>query len=212
MSAPAITIEPMQPEHSGQVSRLLVHGFRGKFGASSGKGDDELAFFFDKLLLYALGDPNSCRVVALYEGEVAGTISVQWRPADGIRRKPELPPWKDLLRIGRLSAIKQLARLYFLSHSPDPGELYVADLAVDQAHQGLGVGALLLRWARQYAEADPSLNRLSLHVACANERARQLYERLSIHTEHHTSSLTRYLLFKETEWEYRVLHLKDISR
>ncbi|MFP7288099.1 GNAT family N-acetyltransferase [Shouchella clausii] len=212
MSAPAITIEPMQQEYCGQVSRLLVHGFRGKFGAPSGEGDDELAFFFNKLLLYALDDPNSCRMIALHEGEVAGTISVQRRPADGIRQKPGLPPWKDLKRMGRLSAITKLARLYFLSHSPDPGELYVADLAVDPAHQGLGVGGLLLRWARQYAEADSSLNRISLHVACANERARQLYERLSIHTERRTSSWMRYMLFKEPGWEYRVLHLKDISR
>lgn len=49
MTASRITIDPMQAKYNPQVSRLLVHGFRGKFQHLTNLSDEDLALFFKKL-------------------------------------------------------------------------------------------------------------------------------------------------------------------
>lgn len=68
MTIAPIIIEPMQAKYNQQVSRLLVHGFRGKFQSLTSLNDDDLALFFEKLFDHFPTEPASQRIVALQDG------------------------------------------------------------------------------------------------------------------------------------------------
>ncbi|MCU6707891.1 GNAT family N-acetyltransferase [Paenibacillus sp. J5C_2022] len=195
-----IRIQPFQPEHFPEVSRLLVHSFRGKFQALTKLSDDVLASFFNKLFHYYPSEDASCRIVAIQEDEVVGTLELKWYIP---RAKEEpFPSWSAFREFGTWTIIKLLFGLQFLNHEPRVGECYISEVAVHPNHQGKGIGKLLLRWAMNYACADERFDTLSLHVSHKNERARMLYELLSFQTVRKESSLIRYLLFHERQWHF----------
>ncbi|WII35013.1 GNAT family N-acetyltransferase [Paenibacillus thiaminolyticus] len=150
MNASRITIEPMQAKYNPQVSRLLVHGFRGKFQHLTNLSDEAA----------------SRRIVALQEGEVIGTLSIKWN-ADSSGKKQEkrkLPSWRSFHSIGTWDLLTLLIGLSLLDHQPQAGECYIADVAVHPDHRSKGIGKILLEWAQQFVHAEPSLNMLSLYV------------------------------------------------
>ncbi|NTU29641.1 GNAT family N-acetyltransferase [Brevibacillus sp. HB1.1] len=206
MTGSPITIEPMHSTYNQQIGQLLVHGFRGKFQTLTKLNDGELAIFFEKLFDHVPTDRASQRMVALQEGEVIGTISIKWKTEFDSRRI--FPAWKNFYRFGRWNLLKMFIGLSFLDHKPQAGECYITDVVVHPNHQGKGVGNLLLHWAHNFAQAQPSLDKLSLYVAGKNPRAEQLYQRLSFHTQLRESSFLSHLLFKEKKWSYMVKRLK----
>lgn len=208
MNTGLLTIEHMQVKYNAQVSRLLGLGFRGKFRSLTNMEDDDLALFFETLFEHAPHDPSGHRVVALLDGNVVGTMSFQWKGDSHTKRKRKPLSWKSFNRFGRWNLIKMLVGLHFLEHKPQERECYIADIAVHPAHRGIGVGKLLLQWAQHYVQAEPLLDVLSLYVSGTNQRAQHLYERLLFHTEHQTSSLALYILFRELKWKYMVLRMK----
>jgi len=208
MTIGTITIEPMKARYNAEVGRLLVHGFRGKFQTLTKMNDDELALFFEKLLDHFPAEPSSQRVVALLEGEVIGTISVKWKDEYGWKREEKLPSWKSFSPLGIWSFYKMLLGLSLLDYKPQVGECYIADLAVHPAHRDKGVGKRLLQWAQHYVHTEPRLEVLSLHVSGQNQRAKQLYERLSFQTRSQKYSLAGYFLFRESQWDYMAKRLK----
>ncbi|WP_374016172.1 GNAT family N-acetyltransferase [Paenibacillus thiaminolyticus] len=209
MTASRITIEPMQAKYNPQVSRLLVHGFRGKFQHLTNLSDEELALFFKKLFDQFPSEPASRRIVALQEGEVIGTLSIKWN-ADSDRKqdKRKLPSWRRFNSIGTWNFLKLLIGLSLLDHQPQAGECYIADVAVHPDHRSKGIGKMLLEWAQQFVQAEPSLNMLSLHVSGKNPRAKHLYEQLSFDIHSQGNSIMRYFLFNERNWHYMILRLK----
>lgn len=206
MTITPITIEPMQTKYNQQISRLLVHGFRGKFQNLTNMNDDDLALFFEKLFDHYPTEPASQRVVALQEGEVIGTISIKWKTKSVIKQK--IPSWKSFNYFGKWNLVKMLFGLYLLNHEPQSGECYIAEVVVHPNHRNKGVGKLLLQWAQHFAQREPHLNMLSLHVAGSNPRAKHLYELQSFQTHLHQKSLLRHLLFNEAEWDYMIMKLK----
>lgn len=64
---------------------------------------------------------------------------------------------------------------------------------------------MLIGWAGEVVAADPGLDRLSLHVAASNPRARQLYERMSFQTSARQNRQLLDILLGERAWEYMVL-------
>jgi len=207
-----IALEPMQAKYNPQASRLLVHGFRGKFQHLTNKSDDELALFFERLLDRYPTEPASLRMVAVQDGVAVGTISVKWRSdPDGKGAEPRKQSsslWKELAKFGKWYTFKMLLGLYMLDYQPRAGECYIADVVVHPDYRGQGVGKLLLQWAREFAEAEPGMDRLSLFVSGKNPRAKQLYEQLSFRTEEGINSLTKRLLFDEMKWDYMVSRVK----
>lgn len=200
-----ITIEPMQAQYNGQVGRLLAQAFHGKFQMLTNMKEDDLALFFEKLLEYGGAEPSTQRMVALQQGEVIGSIAIKWRPAHGVNKnKQKLPSWRILSLLGRWNLIKMLIGLYVLDHRPEPGECYIADLAVHSDQRSKGVGKLLLQWAQQAVEMNPALDRLSLHVSGSNPRAKQLYDQLSFETQSRENRYILHLLFNESRWDYMV--------
>ncbi|MCP3775056.1 GNAT family N-acetyltransferase [Paenibacillus sp. MZ04-78.2] len=208
MTVAPITIEPMQAKYNPQISRLIVHGFRGKFQKLVNKNDDELALFFEKLFDHFPTEPASQRMVALQEGEVIGTISIKWKPESDMNQKQGLPPLKSFDRFGKWSLFKMLLGLHLLDHKPQAGVCYIADIVVHPDHRSKGVGKLLLQWAQHFAQTETHLDTLSLHVVGSNPRAKHLYELLSFQTQSQHNSFVRHLLFKEPKWYYMVLKSK----
>ncbi|SCW33254.1 Acetyltransferase (GNAT) family protein [Paenibacillus tianmuensis] len=208
MTVAPITIEPMQAKYNPQIGRLLVHGFRGKFQKLTNRNDDDLALFFEKLLDHFPAEPASRRMVALQEGEVIGTIAIKWKPESDMKQKQELPSWKSFNRFGKWNLFKMLLGLHLLDHKPQAGECYIVDVVVHPDHRSKGVGKLLFQWAKHFAQTEPRLDALSLHVVGSNPRAKHLYELLSFQTQLQQSSLVRRLLFNESKWDYMVLKLK----
>ncbi|MEK3761198.1 GNAT family N-acetyltransferase [Paenibacillus sp. FSL R7-0337] len=207
MSAAPITIEPMRPEYNRPVSQLLAQAFLAKFHRRLRLNEAVLAEGLEALLDYAPAGPFALRSVALQQGEVIGSIGMKYKPAadQQVRGKllPALPAVFSLLR--RRGMVRLLAGLATLEHYSKAGECYITDLAVHPAHHSKGVGRLLLGWAGEAVAADPGLDRLSLHVAASNPRARQLYERLSFQTSARQNRQLLHLLLGERAWDYMVL-------
>lgn len=204
MTIDPLIIEPIQPKHHRQVSRLLVHGFRGKFQHITNLPDDTLALFFEKLFTQFPAEPASQRMVALQAGEVAGSLCLKEKAAsNGIHELLHFP-WRAFNRFGQWDLCKLFLSLYFLDHQPQAGECYIADISVHPARQGQGIGNSLLQWAQQYVQTTPRFHTLGLHVSEKNQRAKKLYEQLSFRTQEQQSSMSRYLLFHEFKWNYMV--------
>lgn len=209
MNAARITIEPMQAKYNPQVGRLLVHGFRGKFQHLTNMSDEDLALFFEKLLEHIPAEPASRRIVALQEGEVIGTLSIKWNANSEIKEeKKQLPSWRSFNSFGKWNLLKLFIGLSLLDHKPQAGECYIAAVVVHPDHRSKGVGKLLLEWAQQFVQAEPSLNILSLHVSGKNPRAKHLYEQLSFYTHSQENSIISHFLFDEWKWHYMVLRFK----
>ncbi|WP_028545547.1 GNAT family N-acetyltransferase [Paenibacillus taiwanensis] len=205
MTAAGITFEPMQEKYNVQVGKLFVCGFRGKFQHLTNLSDDELAHFFATVLDLFPSKSNSRRVIAIYQGEVIGTLSVKWN-VDSITKQNmnTTASWRSFSHFGKWNIVKLYLGLWLLEHEPQVGECYVADVAVHPDHRSKGVGRMLLEWARQYAEAEPDLKILSLHVSGNNPRAKQLYEQMSFRTLSQKNSVLSYVLLKEGKWNYMV--------
>ncbi|MFL1673210.1 GNAT family N-acetyltransferase [Paenibacillus dendritiformis] len=209
MTASRITIEPMQAKYNPQVSRLLVHGFRGKFQHLTNLSDEDLAHFFKKLFDQIPAEPASRRIVALQEGEVIGTLSIKWNANSEIKQeKKQLPSWRSFNSFGKWNLLKLFIGLSLLDHKPQAGECYIAAVVIHPDHRSKGVGKLLLEWAQQFVQAEPSLKMLSLHVSGKNPRAKHLYEQLSFYTHSQENSIISHFLFNEWKWHYMVLRLK----
>ncbi|MCR8842480.1 GNAT family N-acetyltransferase [Paenibacillus sp. SC116] len=206
-----ITIEPMQVKYNSQVSRLLVHVFRGKFQHLTTMSDDDLALFFEKLFEHLPTDPAHQRMIALQDGEVIGTISVKWRGEYDNRHKQKLSSWKNFNRFGKWNSLKMLIGLRLFNHKPEVGECYIADVVVHPDHQSKGVGKLLLQWALHFVQTEPTLDMLSLYVSGKNPRAKQLYEQLSFHTHSQSNSIVWHFFFNEMKWYYMVNNHKEVG-
>lgn len=207
--AAPITIEPMQAKYNPQVSRLLVHGFRGKFRHLTNMSDDELALFFEKLFDRFPAKPASQRMVALQDGAVIGTISIKWKSEFAVKSSHKFLSWKSFSRFGKWNLLKMWIGLYLFDYKPQVGECYIADVIVHPDYRSKGVGRLLLQWAQHFVQTEPSLDMLSLHVSGKNPRAKHLYEKLSFRTHLQENSLLWHFLFNEMKWDYMVMRLKN---
>ncbi|WP_019912581.1 GNAT family N-acetyltransferase [Paenibacillus sp. HW567] len=210
MTSAPITIEPMEAKYNREVSYLIADGFSSKFGRLSRLAHNELALFFERLLDVFPEETASQRMVALQEGTVIGTLSIQWQPGAGAgdaaaRSLTKFQLTEEMNQFGKWKVLKLAAALYFLNHKPQAGECYIADLSVHTWHRGKGVGKLLLQWAHQYAVGQPLLNYLSLHVSGSNQGAKRLYEQQSFRTHEKEISLLSYVLFHEWKWDYMIL-------
>ncbi|MGG3508552.1 GNAT family N-acetyltransferase [Paenibacillus lautus] len=207
MTRTPITIEPMHSKYNSQVSRLYVHGFHGKFQTLTNMNEDELALFFEKYFDQYPTNPASQRMIALQDGEVIGTISIKRKIETSIKNKQRKFSWKSFKSFGKWNVFKMSIGLYLFDYKPQDGECYIADVVVHPDHRSKGVGKLLMQWVQDFVQAEPNLDRLSLHVSGKNPRARFLYERLSFHTHLQENSIFWHFLFNEKEWYYMVMKI-----
>ena len=87
-----------------------------------------------------------------------------------------------------------------------PGEFYTANLAVDPAWQGRGVGAALLKHAERLAK-EKGLAVCSLNVDLDNPRAKALYERQGYQTTRTVHTPSMRARYHSGGYEHMVKHL-----
>lgn len=66
---------------------------------------------------------------------------------------------------------------YFVLCDVGPGDLYIADLAIDDSLRGQGIGRKVLGDVIEYARQE-NLNRVILDADFRNEGAKKLYEKV----------------------------------
>lgn len=140
----------------------------------------------------------------MQEGEVIGTLSLQWHSRSQANQGTIWRLVKKLNPRQAWAKFRLMTGLQLLSHIPDHSECYIADISVHPDYREKGVGTLLIQWAQDYTYAHPRLRYLSLHVAASNSGAQHLYEQHSFRTLEMKHSLLSQLLFGERTWHYMI--------
>lgn len=199
-----IIIKPMEEIHIGQVSKLLVDGFRAKFQKYSKISDEQLVLFFERILNKNRGKTSGLRMVALEEDKVVGSICLKTKKELTLMEELNGFPWGVFSQIGLKNMMVLFISLCLLEHRPCDKECYVEDVEIDPDYRGHGVGKKLIVWAQNYVKKAPELAELSLHVAQTNIRAQELYHKMSFLEVEHGDSWTRGLVLDEKGWDYMV--------
>ena len=149
---------------------------------------------------------HDCSSVAEKDGQVVGVL-VAFPSAEMNARN---------LRMARqfpgAYALVEMVKIFWLSlpmlRLPEAmrGEFYTANLAVDPAWQGCGVGSALLGHAGQLAEEN-GLAMCSLNVDLDNPRAKALYERQGYQTTHTINTPAMRARCHSSGYEHMVKHL-----
>jgi ribosomal protein S18 acetylase RimI-like enzyme len=139
-------------------------------------GSPELArrFGAGRLHLHGFPDPTHPTVLACTDDKVLGILQYTTTP------EMDRTDW-DMVQLivrvfGLLGATRRARRFYGLTRvqvAAPPGSFYIAELHVDPASRGQGIGGTLLDWATAEAGDD---RLMTLHTTTSNP-ARALYER-----------------------------------
>jgi len=199
MSAGKPVLTAMDPIWREPVGILLAEAFHAKLGRMAGLDAARLARAF---ALVGEGSGET-RILALMDGQLAGTLLLRRCPAYGSRvpiAGGGMVGMRLVRSIGLRPTLSITLALSMLGHRPTAGEWYIGDVAVGAAYRGQGIGALLIGEARRRAAAGRA--RLTLHVAAGNPGARRLYERLGFRVVGSTVSRSSRWLFGEGRWLY----------
>jgi len=207
---PGIDMERMKDKYEASASQLLLQAFHTKFQHGTRLDREQLQWLLQQVLVLDEQRGKSQRIVALKEGSVIGSISIQigtrsGKPVAGTTLKDFLPLWKAIRHVGYVNALGFIMRMACLSHQPVYGEMYIADLSVHELCRGVGVGQKLLEWVFGEAASRPDIQYTSLHVTGSNVGAKRLYERMGFRTlETEQSSFLGRRLLGEQEWYYMI--------
>jgi ribosomal protein S18 acetylase RimI-like enzyme len=206
-------MKKMAPVYNREVSVLLAAAFGSKFRRLMGGEPEQMERCFQWLLEHMPPQfIGSRRLLAIRDGKVAGTLSLEWQPGFSSFGKSSSPGntalfaavWRTLPRREWRSMLGLLAGLGLMSYKPQAGEVYIADVAVAAGCRGQGIGKLLLAEAEKLAWSELCAGRLSLHVARSNTGARRLYEGLGFTAERIRTSCAERFLLGEPGWAYMV--------
>lgn len=207
---PAIHMEQMKEEYEASASQLLLQGFYNKFQPGPGLKNEQLQWLLQQVVVLDEQRGKSQRIVAVQEGSVIGSMSIQLgirsgKPVVGTTLKDLLPLWRGIRKVGWIKALGFTVRLACLSHRPVHGEMYIADLSVHELFRGAGVGKKMLEWVFSEAALRPGIQYISLHVSGSNVGAKRLYERMGFRTlEAVQSTFVGRRLLGEQEWYYMI--------
>lgn len=175
------TIRPGRPEDAWAVAPLIhLAGprFHDYVFSPSRQSKDAIAFI--EQCWRAGGNPQSWEhgQVAEHDGRVVGVAVVYDTGQTAVllrgmalRIAFGFAPWQWPGIVRRALGLDRL-----VTGVPEDGSLYLAALGVEPAHQGRGIGRMLVEPV--IAEARRKGKDLYLHVALHNDRARHLYENL----------------------------------
>lgn len=122
-------------------------------------------------------DSDTVGRLMIQPGVVPGTLQIPYTPLAS-RREAANTFSPDLHRlVAELD--ERVVGAIGLAVNPRPRRRHTADLgmAVDQDHQGRGIGSALLTAVIDLADQWLGIHRIELTVMCGNDRAIQLYER-----------------------------------
>lgn len=199
-SANDVLIRPARLSDIDAIVALHRDAFADTFGAAFGPRDRERG-----AQALATGwrrqGPSALQgmLVAEYAGQLIGTTSLRTRdmmgPSGGFAESAFFET------LGLWGAFRSLFALSLLDHQIEPGEGFIADVAVAPEWRRRGVARALLRQAEHDARAR-ALTYLGLYVRETNHGARILYERIGFHALYVRRSLLGRLFFGQDGWIY----------
>jgi len=206
---PAIQVERMKEEHKVAVSELLLQGFCSKLQFGTGLNNAQLQWLLERFLVLDKQRGKGQRMVAVQEGSVIGSLTLQFQSRSGEPRRSTtvmdlLSIWKGIREVGWRKTLGFAVRLACLSHRPVCGELYIADVSVHEKFRGSGVGKTMLEWVLREAASRPGIRYVSLHVSGNNVGAKRLYDMMGFRTLKAQRSTIMKWLFGEQEWNYMI--------
>jgi ribosomal protein S18 acetylase RimI-like enzyme len=120
--------------------------------------------------------------LAVYQGRVIGLLmSYPARRLRKLDRRTDRLILKQYRLRGKLALVIRTWPLLFMNKI-NRDEYVIGNLAVKKRYRGRGVGAHLLTYAEEQAQAA-GLQKLALRVAIENQGARALYERFGFKTD-----------------------------
>ena len=209
MPETSITLAPMHPKYNQALIQLFIDDFRNKFKKCQNLSDEQLTLFFQKRLETSFAEPFSCRMIALCDDNVVGSLCLTWKPEFDEPKKQNTLFSKEMVQLlGKWDFFKLALSLHLVEHAPSLQECYIADVLVDAKHREQGIETALVQWAYDFAKNDPRFDLLTLHVADKNKDAARLYGKFFFKTCLQKSSLMRALLFDDARWNFMTLPLK----
>lgn len=203
-----IIIRPYRPSDYEGVSTILVDSFASKFENLKNLNRDRL-----KSLLQDVGfvsnDPNEGYLVATANNDVLGVLSLTCDNHKKKKTKRNMSLFGLMKTYGFQNIIRLYVKMMLLNNPPAKNACYIDHIAVSAPARGLGIGKALMDKAAQITESDPSINRLTLHVA-KNNPAFNLYKREGFIIVKTFNSRLMKRMFNERDWLYMASH-KDES-
>lgn len=205
-----ITIRPYRSSDYEDVLNILVDSFANKFENLRNLNPDSL-----KSLLKDVGfvsqEPNDGYLVATTNNDVLGVMSLT---CDNHKKKKTKrnKSFIELMKIhGFINIIGLYAKMMILNNPPAKNACYIDHIAVSAHARGLGVGKTLLRKAFEIIENDPSIDRLTLHVAKENP-ALKLYEREGYVVIKEFNSRLMKRMFNKRHWLYMASYKNENNK
>lgn len=191
----SMQVRPARPEDLEAVSAILVEAFRSKFEAAFRGRMDRAEHIVARTLQAEMRRGLPGLYVAEQAGRVVGTISLRRR------EDPETASWAaTAILFQELGWWGGLRAMFYLSLVDQPigrKDVYVSDVAVEEAFRRRGIARAMLYHAEKVARLWGK-KALVLDVGAGNEPARRLYLSLGYTEERiRRSLLTRWLLQME---------------
>lgn len=203
-----ITIRPYRPSDYEDVSILLVDSFAGKFENLENPDRNTL-----KSLLQDIGfisnEPDEGYLVATANEKVLGVLSLTCHNRKKKKTRRNMSLFGLMKTYGFKNIIRLCVKMMILDNPPAKNACYIDHIAVSAHARGLGIGKALMDKAAEITESDPSVNRLTLHVA-KNNPALNLYKRKGFVIVRTFKSRLMKRMFNERDWLYMASH-KDES-
>jgi ribosomal protein S18 acetylase RimI-like enzyme len=205
-----ITIRPYRSSDYEGVSTILVDSFAGKFENLRNLNPDSLKSLL-KDVGFVSNEANEGYLVATANNDVLGVLSLTCDNHKKKKTKRNKSLFQLVKTYGFTNIIRLYARMMILNNPPAKNACYIDHIAVSAHARGLGIGKALMVQASKIAETDPSINRLTLHVA-KNNPALNLYEREGFVIVKTFSSRLMKRMFNERDWLYMASYTSDSAR
>lgn len=115
--------------------------------------------------------------VAVREDTVLGILTVSLHDQPHNKDNMQISTKDAFKKYGLMGIIRIMIFSKAVKYIPAKDELYIENVAVDQASRGQKIGSQLLNFADELAKSK-GCSKVSLRVMYENEKAKSLYERL----------------------------------
>ena len=176
-----IYIEPASPKEADIAAKLTFMAYnRFSYDIFGNVGEKAAQEYYKRLWLHGYNRFGyRFSYISKVSGKPVGLMTCY--PSSFITELSGPTIWQ-LIRIGRLAFIchfiTHLINFYFFASNQEtlPDDFYIATLSVLPKYRGLGIGAEMLRFARNLA-LKQNCKRCALHVNAENEDGIRFYER-----------------------------------
>ncbi len=194
-----LRIRPARTVDLPGLAAVLHDAFSDKLRVMFGKQPDRVRELLEMIYTGPVTRGYDGVLVAESDGRVVGTLVIE--PMYHTEAESRAFENFAIRKLGLLRVLWAAFLLWLLSHTPEPDEAYISDVAVAPDFQRQGIGARLLEHAAHWA-SEHGRTRLTLWVATTNEGARRLYEKAGFTVKTTRASWLLRLAFGIRHWHF----------